>query len=541
MKNLFKTLLVAALLAAGSVKAAPTLNSYPTAAATLYLDFDGHDVNSSMWNYGTPFSCLPAQMTDDQILEAFNRVAEDFRPFNINVTTELAKFLAAPLTQRMRIVVTPTSAWYPSVAGIAYVTSFTWGDDTPAFVFSDRLLNDPKRVAEAIAHESGHTMGLSHQAAFSATCTLVSSYNSGVGTGEQSWAPIMGNSVSKNITQWNFGPTPNGCNSLQDNLKVLSTNNGFGYRPDDYADLYTNAAIVGIANNVISKTGLISTTTDRDYFRFDLAENGKLIINATPYSVGAGNSGANLDIKLELQNANGTSIGVYDFKDSMHAKIDTTLPAGTYYLIVDGTSSVNVNNDYGSLGSYTISGSFSGIAVSTTTTTTTTTTTATTTTVSGTKTKGGNKLTISANGKGGGTKSEALVIIYAVEGEEFRDLAKPDPNQTTFIHTINDDKTYIYQLKIVEQTGAVRFSNIVKIDGKENSGFKVIKQAQQPVIVNAAAAYDYQIVDNYGRVIQTGKASAGVKSFDIRNQPAGIYNIKLISDSEQRVEKFMNR
>ena len=58
MKNLTLIAIITAILSANAAYAAPTLNSYPTAAATLYLDFDGHDVNSSMWNYGTPFSCL---------------------------------------------------------------------------------------------------------------------------------------------------------------------------------------------------------------------------------------------------------------------------------------------------------------------------------------------------------------------------------------------------------------------------------------------------------------------------------------------------
>jgi len=54
----------------------------------------------------------------------------------------------------------------------------------------------------------------------------------------------MGNVASRNATQWNFGPTPNGCSYLQDNLSVITTTNGFGYRPDDYADLYTSASPV---------------------------------------------------------------------------------------------------------------------------------------------------------------------------------------------------------------------------------------------------------------------------------------------------------
>jgi hypothetical protein len=38
-----------------------------------------------------------------------------------------------------------------------------------------------------------------------------------------------------------------------------------------------------------------------------------------------------------------------------------------------------------------------------------------------------------------------------------------------------------------------------------------------------------------------GKAAAGTKIIDIRNQPAGIYNLRLMNVNEQRVEKFMNK
>jgi len=453
------------LLGFSQLKAAPLLNSFPTAPATIYLDFDGHDVNSSMWNYGTPFSCLPAAMTDAQITEAFNRVAEDFRPFNINVTTDLAKFLAAPLAQRVRIIITPTSAWYAGVAGIAYVTSFTWGDDTPAFVFSDRLVNDPKRVAEAISHETGHTLGLYHQASYDANCTLTSSYSTGTGTGITSWGPIMGNVASKNVTQWNYGATPNGCTFLQDNLSIITTTNGFGYRTDDVANVYSSATAMTISANAFSKNGIISTSTDVDFFKFSFASNGNLKMNAIPYSVGTDFSGANLDLKITLHNSKGTIIRTYNNVDSLNIRIDTTLNAGTYYIQIDGAGSISNANDYGSLGAYTISGTFSG-------TTTTTTTTAT---------------------KTGGRKTSANLAIGTDTEETQKEI------------------------------------------------FRVIKQAQQPVIVNATEAYDYMVVDNFGRIILNGKAAAGTKTIDIRNQPAGIYNLRLMNTNEQRTEKFMNR
>lgn len=491
MKTLFTALFVLFSSFFTLANAAPVLSSHPSASATLYLDFDGHYVNSSMWNYGTPFTCDPAAMTDAQITEAFNRVAEDFRPFNINVTTDLNKFLAAPISMRVRIVITPTSAWYAGVAGIAYVGSFTWGDDTPAFAFSDRLYNDAKRVAEAISHESGHTLGLSHQALYNSTCGMLSSYNSGIGFGETGWAPIMGNGAGRNVTQWNFGPTPNGCTSLQDNLKVITTNNGFGYRADDY----TSATVIGIPSNIFSRTGIISTTTDQDIFRFDLGQNGIFQASVKPYAVGANNSGANLDVKITLQNASGATIAVYEYTDSMHAKMDTVLNAGTYFLVIDGSGSINSVNDYGSLGAYTLEGYYSGTTTSSSTTTVTspttdTTTTSTTPTTTTTKGKGGSTTTT-----GGGKKRET--------------------------------------------SGS--FTNITSTDENGSKIFRVIKQAQQPVLVIAAEQYDYQVFDNNGRIIMTGKAGAGSKTFDLRAQPAGIYNIRLMNPNEQKVERFLNK
>src|SRR3954463_16065136 len=103
----------------------PKFSSYPTATATIYLDFDGHTVVGTSWNNGAPLFCAASGITDAQITEIFNRVSEDYRPFNVNITTDSAKFLAAPLNRRMRIIVTPTSQWTSGVVGISYVGSFT--------------------------------------------------------------------------------------------------------------------------------------------------------------------------------------------------------------------------------------------------------------------------------------------------------------------------------------------------------------------------------------------------------------------------------
>ncbi len=536
MKKIFLTLAVALTLFTGQVLAVPNLNSYPTASATLYLDFDGHAVSSSMWNFGNKFTCTPAILNDDNITEVFNRVAEDFRPFNLNVTTDLAKFLAAPLDKRMRVVVTPTSAWYPSVAGISYVTSFIWGDDTPCFVFTDRLANDPKRIAETVSHESGHTMGLNHQANFANGCTLVSSYHTGAGSGITSWGPIMGNVASKTLTLWNFVPTPNGCTVVQDNLSIITTKNGFGYRPDDVSDVYLSATVVNVAQNSFSRSGVISTSTDKDIYRFDLTQKASFSLKAEPFSVSSNYSGANLDIKLELQDNKGNTIRVYDPKDSLNARIDTILNSGTYYLIVDGTGNLNSNNDYGSLGSYSFEGLYKGITNQSVGTSSMATVAAT---IIGSRVKEGNLISWPKNAINEG---ESVTLLYATEETDFRELARPDAKTTSYVHGVKNSGAYTYKLKITEKSGIVRFSNAVQIEVKESVAiFKVVKQPQQPVLVNSTEPYEYRVVDNNGRTIQVGKAMAGSKSIDVRSYPAGIYNLQLINDREQRVERFMNR
>jgi len=116
----------------------------------------------------------------------------------------------------------------------------------------------------------------------------------------------MGNVASKNVTQWNYGATPNGCNYLQDNLSVITTTNGFGYRTDDHADLLKSATAVSITNNIFATSGIISTTTDKDFFKFSLGTTGNFKLNATPFNVGSGFSGANLDIKVNADDLQGS-------------------------------------------------------------------------------------------------------------------------------------------------------------------------------------------------------------------------------------------
>jgi hypothetical protein len=242
----------------------PLLNSYPQAEATLFLDFDGHTVTGSVWNWSGPIHAQPAELSNDAIREIFNRVSEDFRPFNLNVTTDSTTYLAAPYNKRMRIIITPTSKWYGSAGGVSMVGSFTYGDETPAWVFSTLLGNSPKVVAEAVSHEAGHTLGLQHQSDYDDQCKRVAEYAAGTGSGQIGWAPIMGVGYYKNLTTWHNGSSVIGCNYIQNDLEIIaSPANGFGYREDDHANDASEATKIKMDGIGFLVDGIINRTNDR--------------------------------------------------------------------------------------------------------------------------------------------------------------------------------------------------------------------------------------------------------------------------------------
>ncbi len=349
-------LLLACCLIICPIKAqVPGLNSYTPAKATIFVDFDGQFVSGSAWNYNGDINAAPAALSNAAIIEIMNRVAEDYRPFDVNITTDSTVYWAAPRNQRMRMIVTATSQWYGSTAGgVAYVGSFTWGDNTPAWVFASLLGNRPKWVAEAVSHEIGHTLGLQHQSSYDAACNKIAEYNTGLGTGEIGWAPIMGAGYYQNHTTWHNGPNTVNCSTIQNDFDIIRTNNGFGLRPDDHGDDNTTATNINMYADTFSVSGLINTAADQDVFKLVLARPTTLQLKAIPQNVGSGDDGANVDIKISLLNGNDT-INSYNPSTLLNAGIDTNLNAGTYFIAVDGVGNI-YHNDIGSIGLYNLTG-----------------------------------------------------------------------------------------------------------------------------------------------------------------------------------------
>lgn len=501
----------------------PVLNSHAAAEAVIFLDFDGHTVQSAFWQKGNSFTCSPSGMNAAQIEEAFNRIAEDYRPFEINITTDSTVFLNAPLKKRMRVIVTVTSAWYPGAAGVALVQSFRWGDDTPCFVFSDRLGPfQPKLVAEACAHEAGHTLGLAHQALYNETCNRLDVYNPGTGSGQIGWAPIMGNSYNRNMTLWNYGPTQSSCNYKQDNLLVLSTMNGFGYRADDFGDTIETAEDIIVANSPFNVKGIITTVADKDVFKIEIPQAGKLKLNAVPYSVGADNDGANLDIKLTLFNANKSVAGLYNPVEKLDASIDTTLPPGTYYVEVNGTGNVNTYNNYGSLGSYRISGILSTHVVL--------------------------SEPVVLKGK---TANQQHIFEWNLTNDAVKKyIMEQSANGRDFVEcntsTIAGNSLSLpsysnyafFRLKILYGSNKTAYSNIVYLKAQEQLASIKPVLVHDRIFLSTQHKLHYRLLNSHGQVLQQGVHNNGSLDISLQQYAAGIFLLQVWSNQQQQTFRF---
>ena len=391
-QNVFRALPRLEILEARLVPAGEfSLHSLPGATKVIYLDFDGHiTTNSVRWNTTNgPVITTPKYDLDgnrntfstlelSNIREIWERVAEDYRPFNVDVTTEdpgvsgLTNTGGSDTTWGIRAAigggysVLPYDG-FPGLLGIAPALSgFNDNLDDPVFIFSEEY-NSPynnntqriKGVAETISHEVGHTLTLVHDG------DLTNAYFGGHGTSFQDgWAPIMGNSDNYNVTQWSKGEYRNARNWLsgpqpntQDDLAAIaSTTNGLTFRSDDYGSSIANASLLGLTSpTIINTTGIIERTADLDFFRFNLVAGGAISINIDPAP-----NGPNLNVEAKLYDANGTLITTSSPTTSLSASFTNTLQAGSYYISVDGVGNgdplTNGYSDYGSLGLYTITG-----------------------------------------------------------------------------------------------------------------------------------------------------------------------------------------
>ena len=351
------------------------LHSKPGASKTIYLDFDGHTATGTAWSTSTidapPFDLGGNTAVFDNnelsnIISIWNRVSEDYIPFDVDVTTEppstdaLTRTSAADSTYGTRVVITKTGTVSCNCGGIAYVGVVSMVNNTvyqPAWVFQQSLANNEKYIAEAAAHEAGHTLGLFHDG--QTVGTTVNGYYAGHGSGTTGWAPIMGVGYYKNVTQWSSGTYP-GANNQQDDIAVFASK-GILPRTDTVGNTIASASSLTSANidstANVQTFGVIETSTDVDMYMLNTADGA---VNLT---VSPAVKGPNLDITLTLYKPDGTVVTTVAPEAELSASINMALPPGTYFLAVSGSGHATTGTDYGystygSLGQYQIMGSY---------------------------------------------------------------------------------------------------------------------------------------------------------------------------------------
>jgi hypothetical protein len=349
------------------------LHSRPGSQRVIYLDFDGETVSGTKWNEeynaNNSFHAAPYDVDGNTasfseaelaiIQSAWQRVAEDYAPFAVDVTTQdpgLAAIDRSSLSDAVfgtRALITNTNVIYGTCgcAGVGFIGVFDAPAPyhqlyQPAFVFGKAIGAWDKDLADAISHEVGHNLGLEHDG------DLLTDYYLGAGA----WAPIMGAGYEQPITQFSKGEYLDALNG-EDDFAVMQEY-GLPLRPDDHGNSIDTAT--AITNK---RTGVVHTDADVDVFSFT-TPGGTASWTAAPAP-----RGPNLDIKLELLNNAGTVLASsdplssrlnYDSAAGLSASLNVSLAAGTYGLRVQGVGAglplIDGYTGYGSVGYYTLSG-----------------------------------------------------------------------------------------------------------------------------------------------------------------------------------------
>lgn len=346
----------------------PLRHSRPGAPNVLYLDFNGHTITGTNWNITRgvdTYVALPYDTDGDattfnafeqaDIIEVWRRVAEDFAPFDIDVTTEEP---ATFHSRTGRALITPRSdangVAMPAsdvAEGVAFLDVFGLPDYSPALVYVN---SSAANIAEVVSHELGHNLGLSHDGR-----TDGFEYYGGHGSDANSWCPIMGTGYGRNVTQWSKGEYYL-ANNLQDDLAIISAKTG--YRADEAGSTPATAAIPTLEAGTFSVAGILANSADIDVYAVGTAA-GTIQFSVTAFQADKDTRGNNADLRMELLNSAGTLVASAEAAIGPDAALTYAATAGTYYVRVApvGTGNPGVYPPagytvYGSAGHYTLTG-----------------------------------------------------------------------------------------------------------------------------------------------------------------------------------------
>ena len=352
--------------AAGAALVVPEMHSNPGATTAIYLDFDGHceanfkdgqdAITPAFESTGRPGGI------QEQIIDIWEHVAEDFAPFDVDVTTE------EPDGRFLRVAIGGRSTdWFDApqtnsgINGVAFGHAFTPGNRNVVYVF-ERHSGETKHVADTASHEAGHAFKLDHQ-------TISAPRPSPTITK----AALMGHSHSADRGIWWSGLTEHG--QRQADVSIL--NRELGPRTDDHGDNLRSATrlqqtpsfqpFAGTDRNRLFGRGIIESHDDQDWFAFTVQGAGQIVIEI---SAGEGidvdqaavsdQGNANLDLEFTVRTVAGDAVAhlTTDRLGESYriAAVPLALPNTMPTLEVGNTYFLEVvsHGSYGDLGNYTV-------------------------------------------------------------------------------------------------------------------------------------------------------------------------------------------
>jgi hypothetical protein len=378
----------------------PVLNSDPGSGHTLYLDFAGF--SQPRWSDGVhagipETTVLPFSVDDQQhpftlqdvsaMREIWQRVAEDFAPFDINVTTVEPPTLAPGMPDSaadgnaLRVVIgdldpshsDPVLTGGPGPTGMMqrpqsdpWIGAFTNDIPNVRFVFPDHLPN-AFAVANAASQGAGHAFGLHNQS-----------------RPPDLRLAIMGDRTSDPEVRSTWYNGTNELGMPQDDVALLTQVLGQrpehdGATPDSATPLLAPPAFdqaSGTAGNRLAGAGIIGALDDVDYYSFRVAGEGPVTLRLN-FGVGVDvnqpqpqdGPGANLAARVQVWTADGARLvaeysAVPDVSSGAGMGREWVVPAVAPLTLARGTAlsaggryliAVRSSGTYGDLGNYTLS------------------------------------------------------------------------------------------------------------------------------------------------------------------------------------------
>jgi hypothetical protein len=345
----------------------PVLHSNPGSAKTLYLNFLGNtiteDFAANTFGVDRNLNGLvthPFDIDGDassfsgteqtMIRKIWEIVAEDYRPFDIDVTTSYEGTFGDGVA--VNVAIGGTTRDDELTSGYAPVGGFSNERSNTALVVTtniarythDEWYDTIQAIGNSVSHESGHLFGLEHDHNLDVANHKSEAFQYDDGT--DTWTPIMGNNISADRHTWSYATIGTSDSERQDQLQVLAE--VLGLRADDHGDSNELATPMTEVNPGLSfvQTGVIGTMDDKDVFSFHVQYAAEYRIRVDVPEFG------NLDARFTLSTADGI-VRVVDghIGDGvLDEQFDFKLEPGTeYFLQVDN------HNGYGDLGQYQVS------------------------------------------------------------------------------------------------------------------------------------------------------------------------------------------